>query len=55
MLNIKPEPDFKRLRKVLKNEGEPDRVPFYELFADKEIMEAVLGKPVENLNDMIKY
>ena len=39
-------PDFNRLRKVLLRQGEPDVVPFYELFADGEIMEAVLGKPL---------
>lgn len=39
-------PDFNRLKKVLLRDGEPDIVPFYELFADTEIMQAVLGKPV---------
>ncbi len=39
-----PDPDFSRLRTVLLRQGEPDRIPFYELFADQEIMEAVLGK-----------
>ena len=40
-------PDFERLRRVLCREGTPDRVPFIELFADLEIMAAVLGeKPV---------
>ena len=43
MLEFKP--DFKRLKKVLLREGEPDIVPFYELFADAEIMQAVTGKP----------
>lgn len=38
------DPDFSRLRTVLLRQGEPDRIPFYELFADQEIMEAVLGK-----------
>jgi len=33
-LKIKPEPDFNRLLKVLRREGEPDRVPFYELFSN---------------------
>lgn len=37
-------PDFTRLRKVLTRDGEPDYLPFYELFADAEIMQAVLGK-----------
>jgi len=39
-------PDFNRLKKVLLRQGEPDIVPFYELYADKEIMEAVTGKPL---------
>ncbi|MGQ9628905.1 MAG: uroporphyrinogen decarboxylase family protein [bacterium] len=49
-MNWKPDPDFSRFRKALLREGEPDRVPFYELFADPEIMEAVLGEPITRLN-----
>lgn len=45
MLFDRPDPDFERLRKVLLRQGEPDRVPFVELFADWEIMEAVIGEP----------
>jgi uroporphyrinogen decarboxylase len=37
-------PDFNRLRKVLLREGEPDRVPFYELFADGVVVEKYTGK-----------
>ena len=37
-------PDFNRLRKALLREGEPDRVPFYELFADDVVMEKYTGK-----------
>jgi len=38
-------PDFEgRLLKVLLRKGEPDRVPFYELFADKPIKDKILGK-----------
>ena len=33
-LSITPAPDFGRLEKVLRREGEPDRVPFYELFSN---------------------
>ena len=45
-LGIKPSPDFEgRMKKVLLRKGEPDRVPFYELFADKPIKDAILGKP----------
>jgi len=35
-------PDFERLEKVLFLDGEPDYIPFYELFADQEIMEIVV-------------
>ena len=41
MFKFKPEPDFSRLRQALLLQGEPDRVPFYELFADWEIMAEV--------------
>jgi uroporphyrinogen decarboxylase len=39
-----PDPNFDRLLTVLWHKGEPDRIPFLELFADLEIMESVLGK-----------
>lgn len=44
-VTIKPAPDFPRFRKVLLRQGLPDRVPFYELFADKPIKDKILGKP----------
>jgi len=37
-------PDFDRLRRVLLRQRLPDRVPFIELFADPEIVAAVLGE-----------
>ncbi len=43
---IRPAPDFRRLEFALKRGGKPDRTPFYELFVNTEIMEAVLGKAV---------
>ena len=46
MLGVKPDPDFGRLETVLRRSGEPDRVPFLELFADQPIMEAILGRPL---------
>lgn len=47
-LNIRPEPDFNRLLKVLERDGEPDRVPFFELFShiEPEVMRA-LGRGTE--------
>jgi uroporphyrinogen decarboxylase len=47
--SFKPEPRFDRLLAVLRREGEPDRIPFLELFADPEIIETVLGKPVPRM------
>ena len=42
-LKIEPDPDFGRFEKVLRREGEPDRVPFYELFSniEPEVMAAI--------------
>jgi len=37
-------PDYRRLITVLKREGEPDKVPFYEHFVDKEVIETILGE-----------
>lgn len=37
-------PDFSRLEAVFRRAGLPDRVPFIELFADPEIIAAVLGE-----------
>jgi uroporphyrinogen decarboxylase len=42
----KPDPDHTRLLRALRREGEPGRVPFLELFADDEVVAAVLGESV---------
>ena len=42
MFAFSPDPDFSRLRKAILRQGEPDRVPFYELFADTEIVLEVI-------------
>ena len=39
-------PDFNRLLAAVTRRGIPDRVPFIELFADREIMAAVLGENI---------
>ncbi len=36
-------PDFRRLETVLRMEGEPDKVPFYEHLVDEEVISEVLG------------
>ena len=40
---MKPAPDFTVILGVFRRNGEPCRVPFFELFADDEIMEEVMG------------
>jgi len=42
-LSIRTAPDFRRLEKVLRRQGEPDRVPFYELFSNiqPEVLKAI--------------
>ncbi len=46
LLKIKPDPDFGRLEKVLRREGLPDRVPFYELFSniEEEVLSAIQNR-----------
>ncbi|MBI2939164.1 MAG: hypothetical protein HYY04_01895 [Chloroflexi bacterium] len=40
---VDPPPNFDYLRRVVRREAPPGRVPFAELFADQEIIDAVLG------------
>jgi uroporphyrinogen decarboxylase len=49
------QPDFENLRRTLLREGPPGPVPFFELFADPGMVEAVLGEkfPV-NLHEYIE-
>ena len=42
-------PDFERLLRILSLE-EADRVPFFEVYADNEVMEAVTGKPLTRMD-----
>ena len=42
----KPQPDYHRLLKALRRQGNPGCVPFLELFADPEIIAAIAGGPV---------
>jgi uroporphyrinogen decarboxylase len=41
-----PDPDFHRLLRVLRRQGEPDRVPLVEFWCDQEMMEAIGGQPI---------
>lgn len=53
--NEKAEPDFSRLRDAILRSGRSDRLPFLELFADIEIVEAVLGRPWQTDEDKIEF
>lgn len=52
--NIKPEPDFNRLRRALLREGELDRVPLLELKADNEVVAHVMGLDVSAALDPLE-
>lgn len=51
----KPAPDFNKLLRALRRQKPDGRVPFYELFANTDTMEKVLGKPVRNRADTIEF
>lgn len=52
---IKPRPDFEQLQRALMRDGVPEYVPFYELFANVEVMEPCLGKKIENRTDVVEF
>jgi len=52
---MKPSPDFEQFRKAVMRDGTPDYVPFYELFANVEIMEAILGKKITDRASTIEF
>lgn len=41
-----PDPDYTRLQKTLRRQGDPGHIPFLELFADPEFIAATLDEPV---------
>jgi len=49
------EPNFDRILTVLRREGEPDRVPFFELFHDREVIEAIMGSPTPDGEEGRRY
>ena len=42
----KPHPDYRRLLRALRRCGNPDVVPFLELYADPEVIAAAVGGPI---------
>ena len=53
--NVKASPDYTRLRDAILRQGRSDRLPFMELFADPEIMQAILGRPFTTIQDRIEF
>ena len=53
-LIFKPSPNFKRFRNAMKHII-PDRIPFGEFTIDKEIKEAVIGRPLITIEDDIEF
>jgi uroporphyrinogen decarboxylase len=54
-INIKPEPDFQRLRKTLLLEGKADRVPLFDFNIHESIKQQLLGRPVITAKDEIDF
>lgn len=51
----KASPDFSRLRDAILRQGRSDRLPFMELFANSEIVQVVLGRPLQSVADSIEF
>ncbi|MCL6628175.1 MAG: uroporphyrinogen-III decarboxylase-like protein [Armatimonadetes bacterium] len=51
----KANPDFSRLRDAMLRGNRSDRLPFLELFADVEVMAAILGRPIETVADRVEF
>lgn len=49
------DPQFERLKTVLLRLGKPDRVPYYELFVNREVMEVILGKTIVDCRDTVEF
>ncbi|MGD9146633.1 MAG: uroporphyrinogen decarboxylase family protein [Anaerolineae bacterium] len=44
----RPDPDFRRLKRVILRLGVPDPLPLFEVNIDNEILSAILGETVQN-------
>ena len=51
----KASPDFSRLADAVLRRGRSDRLPFMELFADPEVVEAILGRPWNTDEDKVEF
>jgi uroporphyrinogen decarboxylase len=48
-------PDFDRVRRAMLGQGEGDRAPLFEMSVHRDLKEAVLGRPIESLQDEIDF
>jgi len=54
--SIKPEPDFENFKNTLLRKGRPDKIPFYELFVNQPIIEAVLDRKITDvIKDTVEF
>ncbi len=54
-IDIKPEPDFQRIRRALMLEGKPDRPPICDFGIANSIKEWVLGREVRTVEDELEF
>lgn len=54
-IGIKPDPDFERLKNVLFRKKQSGRIPFYELYVNQGVMEALLGRKMQNRADTLEF
>lgn len=50
-----PKPDFEKLKRALYRKKPAGRIPFYELFANVETMEKILGKQIRTRIDTVEF
>lgn len=48
-------PDFSKLRDAVLRQGSARSLPFLELFADQEVVEAIIGRPWHGLADKVEF
>ena len=48
-------PNFENLRRTLFRQGEPGYVPIVEFGIDRDVKNAFLGRPVQNLKDEVEF
>lgn len=55
LINIKPDPDFERLRRTLLLQGKADRVPLFDFNIHESIKKQIIQKPLTSVDDEIDF